>query len=104
GPFAVDDAITTEVLRQRIEAGEEPGGAWLAFDEIPLPFGQIVADSQQERRIKNGQTVLVRELDGREGDWIKVVDQRQKFIAVGSVVERIGDSGAGVIQPKVVFQ
>lgn len=104
GPFSVTDAITTEVLRQRIEDGEEPGAAWLPFDEIPLPFGQIVADSQQERRIKNGQTVLVRELDGREGDWIKVVDQRRKFIAVGSVIERIGDSGAGVVQPKVVFQ
>jgi tRNA pseudouridine55 synthase len=104
GPFSVADAITTEVLRERLEAGESPGSAWLPFDEIPLPFAEIVADVQQERRIKNGQTVLVRSLDGREGDWIKVVDQRRKFIAVGSVVERIGDSGAGVVQPKVVFQ
>jgi tRNA pseudouridine55 synthase len=104
GPFSVADAVTTDELRRRIEAGEEPGAAWLPFDEIPLPFAEIVADPQQERRIRNGQTVLVRSLEGREGDWIKVIDQRRKFIAVGSVIERIGDGGAGVVQPKVVFQ
>ncbi len=104
GSFSVDDAITIDLLRQRIEGGEEPGAAWLPFDAIPLPFAHIVADAQQERRIKNGQTVLARDLDSREGDWIKVINQRQQFIAVGSVVERIGESGAGVVQPKVVFQ
>ncbi len=104
GPFDVADAVDLETLGQRIEAGEEPGPAWVAFDDIPLPFGEVVADPQQERRIRHGQTVLVRDLESREGDWIKVVNGRRKFIAVGSVVERIGTGGVGVIQPKVVFQ
>ena len=104
GPFAIDDAIDLDALRQRIEAGDEPGSAWVAFDDIPLPFGEVVADAQQERRIRHGQTVLVRDLEGREGDWIKVMSQRRKLIAVGSVVERIGTGGVGVVQPKVVFQ
>lgn len=104
GPFSVADAIELEALRQRLADGEEIGSAWLPFDDIPLPFGEVVADAQQERRIHHGQTVLVRDIEGSEGDWIKVVNQRHKFIAVGSVIERIGSAGVGVIQPKVVFR
>ncbi len=104
GPFAIDDAIDLDALRQRIEAGDELGSAWVPFDDVPLPFGEVVADAQQERRIRHGQTVLVRDLEGREGDWIKLMSQRRKLIAVGSVVERIGTGGVGVVQPKVVFQ
>lgn len=104
GPFAVDGAIDLEGLRQRIESEEDLAPAWIPFDDIPLPFGEVVADSQQERRIQHGQTVLIRDLEDREGDWIKVVNQRHKFIAVGAVVERIGSGDVGVIQPAVVFQ
>lgn len=104
GNFKLSDSLTTEELRRRVEAGEDIGSAWLPFDEIPLPFGEIIADPQQERRVMHGQTVLVRDLEGREGDWIKVVNRRHQFIAVGSVVERIGTGNVGVVQPKVVFQ
>ncbi len=110
GSFRLDDAITIEALRQWRESADGDGGdaeapmAWIPFDEIPLPFDEMVADAQQERRIQHGQSVLLRDLKGGEGDWIKVLNQRQQFIAVGSVVERIGTGGVGVIQPKVVFQ
>ena len=40
----------------------------MPFDQIPLPFGEVTADSQQETRITHGQTVLVRELAGEEGE------------------------------------
>lgn len=103
GPFAIADGVDLETLRQRVEAGEEAGSAWIPFDDIPLPFGEAVADAQQERRIQHGQSVLMRQLESAEGDWIKVVNRRRKFIAVGSVVERIGTGGVGVVQPKVVF-
>lgn len=104
GNFRLEDSVELDTLRQKVEEGTELGAAWLPFDQIPLPFDEVVADSQQERRIQHGQTVLVRELEGREGDWVKVLNKRQKFIAVGSVVERIGTGNVGVIQPKVVFQ
>lgn len=104
GSFQLEDADTLDTLRAKVEADEPLGSAWLPFDEIPLPFGEVVADPQQERRIQHGQTVLIRELEGREGDWVKVLNRSQRFIAVGSVVERIGTSNVGVIQPKVVFQ
>ena len=95
-------AILNE-LRERAARDEDAGGAWIPFDEIPLPFAQVVADAQQERRIQHGQSVLIRGLEAQEGDWIKVLNQRHKFIAVGSVEERIGSGGVGVVQPKVVF-
>ncbi len=125
GSFRLEDALTIDQLRQHVappaspqedpacapsarhsdSAGEQPAvdAAWIPFDEVSLPFDEVVADAQQERRIQNGQSVLVRDLEGQEGDWIKVLNGRQRFIAVGSVVERIGTRGVAVVQPKVVF-
>ncbi len=64
----------------------------------------MTTDPQQELRISHGQTVLVRELAGAEGDWIKLVNRRRQFIAIGTVVEKIGSAGVGIVQPKVVFK
>jgi tRNA pseudouridine55 synthase len=104
GPFEVSAALTLQALETRLLADETLGGAWIPFDEIPLPFGEVTADPQQEQRISHGQTVLVRELAGEEGDWVKLLNRRQEFIAVGTVVERIGSAGVGIVQPKVVFR
>lgn len=101
--YKVADAVTVDELRARIEADGDAGDAWIPFDRIPLPFDEVIADTQQEQRIQHGQTVLIRELGGQEGDWVKLVDQRQRFIAVGTVVERIGAGSVGIVQPKVVF-
>ncbi len=104
GSFKLDSALSLEALGERLEAGEEIGTAWVPFDEIPLPFDEVIADPQQEKRIQHGQSVLVRELDGQEGDWIRLVNRRSQLIAVGAVSERIGTGNVGVIQPKVVFR
>ena len=109
GPFKIAQALTMEAIEEgfRGVAEGEPaqlGSAWIPFDEIPMPFPQIVTDAQQENRLRHGQTILVRDLEGEEGDWVKLVSQRQHFVAIGSVVERIGSRGVGVVQPKVVFQ
>ncbi len=77
--------------------------AWVPFDQIPLPFGAVTADTQQEQRIRHGQTVLVRALDGDEGDWVELRNRRQQLVAVGTIIERIGAGGTGIVQPKVVF-
>jgi tRNA U55 pseudouridine synthase TruB len=126
GPFELGAALTTGELAGRLEErtggdGEPPaaaeapgegldrrlertlGAAWVPFDRIPLPFGEITADHQQEERVRHGQTVLVRELEGDEGDWIKLMNRRDELIAVGTVVERIGERGVGIVQPRVVF-
>lgn len=113
GSFDLGDAVPVAELKETMDAaleeGAEPhtadlGGAWIPFDDVDLPFGEVTADAQQEQRIRHGQTVLVRDLESQEGDWIKVINQRREFIAVGAVVERIGTGKVGVIQPKVVFQ
>jgi tRNA pseudouridine55 synthase len=104
GGFQVEQAITFGLLDERVKAGEGAGPSWIPFDQIPLPFGEVTADPQQESRISHGQTVLVRELAGEEGDWVKLVNRRREFIAVGTVVERIGSAGVGIVQPRVVFR
>lgn len=104
GPFTVEEALTLGSLEARVTAGEPLSGAFIPFDRIPLPFAEVTADSQQEQRISHGQTVLVRELAGEEGDWVKLLNRRQELIAVGTVVERIGSAGVGIVQPKVVFR
>ncbi|HYU32701.1 MAG TPA: tRNA pseudouridine(55) synthase TruB [Thermoanaerobaculia bacterium] len=107
GSFAVESAANLARLEEAMAAGQPPGalgGAWIPFDQIPLPFSEVTADPQQETRISHGQTVLVRELAGEEGDWVKLVNRRREFIAVGTVVERIGTAGVGIVQPRVVFR
>jgi tRNA U55 pseudouridine synthase TruB len=104
GSFTVEAAVNLAGLEETVAAGQPPAEAWIPFDQIPLPFGEVTADPQQETRISHGQTVLVRELAGEEGDWVKLVNRRREFIAVGTVVERIGNAGVGIVQPKVVFR
>jgi tRNA pseudouridine55 synthase len=104
GPFEVASAVTLAAIEA---AGEETGpvvgSAWVPFDAIPLPFAELATDAQQERRIGNGQTVLFRGLDSSEGDWVKLVNRKHQVIAVGTVIERIGEGGVGVVQPRIVF-
>jgi tRNA pseudouridine55 synthase len=104
GGFQVEEAATFRGLEEIVQSDQNPGATWIPFDQIPLPFGEVTADPQQEHRISHGQTVLVRELAGEEGDWVKLVNRRREFIAVGTVVERIGSAGVGIVQPKVVFR
>ena len=104
GGFRTEDALRLPRLEELVQAGEPLGAAWIPFDQIPLPFGEVTADPQQEHRIAHGQTVLVRELDGEEGDWVKLINRRREFIAVGTVTERIGTAGVGIVQPRVVFR
>lgn len=104
GPFLLDDAITLGELEADAAADRVPEKGWVPFDDVPLPFGEILVDAQQEERIAHGQTVLVRELSGDEGDWVKLVNRRRKLIAVGTIVERIGSGGVGIVQPRIVFK
>ena len=103
GPFKVEDAVTLEMLRESCDVEGEPSRGWIPLDQIPLPFGEVTADSQQEQRIQHGQSVLFRTLGGDAGDWIKMVNRRGQLIAVGVVAERIGSGTVGVVQPKIVF-
>lgn len=101
--FHLAQALTLDELHERSDRGEAPGDAWIPFDDIQLPFDEVAMDAQQAKRIEHGQTVLVRGLESGEGDWVKLVDPRQRFIAVGAVTERIGSGDVGIVQPKVVF-
>lgn len=102
GTFTIESAVTLEQLAAAVEAGVTPA-AWLPLDDIPLPFAEVATDAQQEHRVMHGQTVLVRDLAGEEGDWVRLIDRRGKTLAVGTVAERIGDRGVGIVQPRIVF-
>jgi tRNA pseudouridine55 synthase len=104
GPFQLEQALDLEELERREAAGEPLAPAWIALDEIPLPFGDLVVDAQQERRVVSGQTVLMRPVSSQEGDWVKLINRRRQLLAVGTVVETIGGNGVGVVQPRIVFR
>jgi len=104
GPFHIDQAVSLEQLSEQVETEEAPQEGWIPIDRVPLPFPELATDSQQSKRIIHGQSVLFRDLDGEEGDWVKLVDRRGQLIAVGTVAERIGSGKVGLVQPKIVFQ
>lgn len=104
GDFRIEDGADLRPIADAVgeESDRIPG--FIPFDDIPLPFENAVADAQQEERISHGQRVLMRTLtETEEGDWVKLVNRRNRFIAVGSIVERVGAKGVGVVQPKIVF-
>lgn len=104
GPFQLEQALDLEELERLQAAGESLEPAWIGLDEIPLPFGDLVADAQQERRIVSGQTVLMQPVTSQEGDWVKLMNRRHQLLAVGTVIETIGSKGVGVVQPRIVFR
>jgi tRNA pseudouridine55 synthase len=103
GPFAVADALPLEEIDRRRRGAEPLGRAWYALGAIPLPFGDVVADAQQERRVRNGQTALVPGSTAAEGEWLRLLDRRGGLIAVGTVAERVGSAGLAVVHPRIVF-
>lgn len=103
GPFDLRDALELGRLEGH-PADTVPETGWIAFDAIPLPFGDVVADAQQEHKIAHGQTILVRGLEAVEGDWVKLLSPRRELIAVGTVAESIGGGRVGVVQPRIVFR
>ena len=103
GPFHVDQAVTLEHLSLQAESNEAPAEGWVPIDQVPLPFPELATDSQQSKRLIHGQSVLFRDLEGEEGDWVKLVDRRGQLIAVGTLAERIGTGKVRLVQPKIVF-
>jgi tRNA pseudouridine55 synthase len=104
GPFSSDDAKTIDQVAAGYDSGVIPPPGWIDFDSIPLPFEEVRTDAQQEQRIVHGQTILVRDQKSVEGDWIKLVNRRRQLIAVGSVIEQIGNGGVMIVQPRIVFR
>jgi len=103
GGLRVENAMTLDDLAN-FEGEPETLESWIPFDQIPLPFGEIEADGQQERRITHGQTMLVDQLEMEEGDWVRVINGSRRMVAVGTVIERVGNRGVGVVQPRIVFK
>ena len=69
-----------------------------------MPFISATLDALQERRAVNGQTVILAALGAAAGEWVRMVDRVGDLVAVGSVVEALGSSGAAVLQPRIVFR
>ncbi len=103
GSFKVEDALTVAALAVAL-AEDRLTPAFIPFDDIPLPFESIRTDPQQEKRITHGQTVLVKDARVGEGDWVKVINGHNEFVAVGAVIECLGPEGVRVVQPKIVFK
>jgi tRNA pseudouridine55 synthase len=103
GPFRIEDALPLDEIARRREQNQDPDPAWLPLDQIPLPFSEVLVDGGQERRLRDGQTVLVQGASAGLGDWIRLADRRGALIAIGSVTERVGAGTVAVVQPRIVF-
>jgi tRNA pseudouridine55 synthase len=103
GPFEVDSALSLEAVAERLAEDVPLAPAWLPLADIPLPFSTCQVDAAEERRLRNGQTAVLRGVEATAGDWLRVVDRAGALVAVGSVAERIGSGALAVVQPRIVF-
>ncbi len=104
GPFSVANALSIEEISRRLQAHASLEPSWIPLNAVPLPFPATRLDGAAERRVRGGQTVLVREVGvGAEGDWVRLTTARGELLAVGVVIELIGAGAVRVVQPRIVF-
>jgi len=111
-PAALDGPTQSGVVREVGVAGDQTGrdGAHLpeqigvAHEVGQAQLGQVTGLAGAEPLAGTADAqVLFRDLESSEGDWVKLVNRKQQMIAVGTIIERIGESGVGVVQPRIVF-
>lgn len=104
GPFSVERALGLEELGRRLQQGASLDPAWIPLREIPLPFSSAMLDASDERRVRGGQTVLIRNPSlGTDGDWVRLTTARGELLGVGTIVESMGRGAVRVVQPRIVF-
>lgn len=102
--FDVGEALTLAEANRRNAGGIDLGTSFLPLASVPLPFITATLDPLQERRAVNGQTVILSALGSSAGEWVRMVDRVGDLVAIGSVVEAIGNNGTAVLQPRIVFK
>lgn len=96
GPFALRDAIQLEEIGGRRELIEKI----IPFDEIPLPYPDLVISDDETEKVRHGTPISIagrlEPVGGRRPEWARVRDREGRFLAMASLE-------GPFLHPRVVF-
>lgn len=105
GDFSVANAIPSAGLESPETIFQKP--QFLELHEINLPIATVVVDPVQERKLMQGQTVIVKpqNADIRQNDLVSVSNLSDELVAIAQAVDVLREGGGPVaLQPKVVLK
>ena len=105
GNFSVDKAIPSSELNSPEQIFAKPHH--LQLNEVTLPIAAVTIDPMQERKLLQGQTVIVKPLSGeiRRNDLVSVSNLSDELVAIAQAVDVLREGGGPVaLQPRVVLK
>jgi tRNA pseudouridine55 synthase len=107
GDFNVRDAMASVQIRSSTPDEIFARPQYLPLSEVNLPIAAVVIDPMQERKLLQGQTVIVKPqtADIRQNDLVSVSNLSDELVAIAQAVDVLREGGGPVaLQPKVVLK
>lgn len=107
GEFHVRSAIASDQLRELTPETIFVKPHYLQLNEVALPIATVIIDPIQERKLLQGQTVIVKPQTGdiRRNDLVSVNNLSDELVAIAQAVDVLREGGGPVaLQPKVVLK
>lgn len=107
GRFNVDGALPLERLQSGPveEILAEPH--FIPLNRVQLPMEEVLIDPAQEKRVMQGQTIVVKPESTtiRQNDQVSMVNLQSELVGIGIAVDVLREGGGPVaVQPKVVLK
>ncbi|HUO83955.1 MAG TPA: tRNA pseudouridine(55) synthase TruB [Thermoanaerobaculia bacterium] len=107
GHFEIGQALAIDRVKE-MEPDQILAAPWfLTLSEIRLPLDSVLVDPTQERKLLNGQSVVVKPAVDtmRQDDLVTVMSLRDELVAIAQVSEVLREGGGPVVlQPRVVLR
>jgi tRNA pseudouridine55 synthase len=105
GPFTVDEAIGSERIAEETAEAILAPPHFRSLAQAQLPFPHVMIDPMQERKMRNGQTVVVKpQQDGVTRDGLVAIDNADgELIAIAQAVDVMREGGPVALAPRVVL-
>ena len=107
GDFSVDLALGTAALKSMERDAILDSPHFIPMKDVRLPLATVLVDPSQEKKLVNGQTIIVKtELESLAKDaLVTIVTLSDEFVAIAVVSDVIGKEGGPVVlKPKVVLK
>jgi tRNA pseudouridine55 synthase len=106
GDFSVDQAIPSDRIRALSHEELFAAPHYRTLREANLPLVAVIIDPMQERKLLQGQTVIVKpQTEIRRNELVSVSNLSDELVAIAQAVDVLREGGGPVaLQPKVVLK
>ncbi len=102
GNFLASDALPLEEFERRPDSERLAAPHAVVLSRVPFPFERVRVASLEAWKLRKGQSISVKSLAAREGDWVTLVGPADEMVALGQVTP-IGHGGVSMVRPKIVL-